>query len=63
MRPNLDLIVHFFDSRGHSMISNDHLVAEIDRLKAEVARLTRLLEAHVRRARVETEAEKDKPNH
>jgi regulator of replication initiation timing len=43
--------VHFFDARGKSVLSNDHLAAEVDRLTMENRELKRRLKATVTRLR------------
>lgn len=49
MQTKLSDHVHYFDCRGASTLSYDYLVAENERLLAEVARLTRLIEAQRRK--------------
>lgn len=43
--------IHFFDARGKSVLTNDHLAAEVDRLTMENRELKRRLKAAVTRLR------------
>lgn len=63
MTQNLVNPVHFFDRQGHGMLSNEHLVAENKRLEAELARVRRLLEAQVRKARAAADTDEEKAIH
>ena len=45
------------------MLSNEHLVAENKRLEAELARVRRLLEAQVRKARAAADTDEEKAIH
>lgn len=41
--------IHFFDERGHSTLSFDHLLQRNKELEKEIERLNRLLRAQARR--------------
>lgn len=54
--------VHFFDARGKSVLSNDHLEVENDRLRAENAELKRRLKTAVQRLRTLSSEENEIAN-